>query len=175
MYFLIQLKLFWCLRYAQRSHFASSVCPYHFPYKFGSCPYKNGMWKFKNLYLLKEFFDRFGVCGKVVGMDEDYTEKKMIHGKFFSWFLNSLFVTKNWFTKKHYFYFFFIFWYVLGDIKCQLFRKFQNGQKIFDRVMIFWKKYDFSKKSKKKTKNFLTAFMNVKSNLQSKNTLVKFW
>lgn len=75
LYFLIRLKLFWCLRYAQRSHFASLVCPYNFPYKFGSCPYKNDVWKFKNLYLLKEFFDRFGVFGKVVGMDTDYTGK----------------------------------------------------------------------------------------------------
>ena len=91
-------------------------------------------------------FDRFGVFGKVVGMDEDYTGKNWYTEKKFSWFLNSLFVTKNWFTKKHYFRLFFT--------KKQLFRKFQNGQKIFDRVMIFWKNSDFSKKSKKKIKKF---------------------
>lgn len=86
LYFSIRLKLFWCLRYAQRSHFASLVCPYNFPYKFGSCPYKNDMWKFKNLYLLKEFFDRFDVFGKLVGMDMDYTEKKWYTVKKIWWF-----------------------------------------------------------------------------------------
>ena len=37
--------------------------------------------KSKTRILLKEFYDRFGVFGKVVGMYEDYSEKKNLHGK----------------------------------------------------------------------------------------------
>ena len=37
-------------------------------------PYKNDTWKIKNSYLLKEFSDRFGGFGKVVGVYKDYSK-----------------------------------------------------------------------------------------------------
>lgn len=39
--------------------------------------------KFENLYHLKKFSDGFDVLGKLLGIDEDLSKKKMVSGLFY--------------------------------------------------------------------------------------------
>ena len=80
---------------------------------------------------MKEFSDRFGVFGKVEGMDEDYSEKILVYGEKILLIFKTTFYHKNWISQNRYFLIFEIFGYVLGDIKCQLLPLREVGTKFF--------------------------------------------